>query len=336
MKTFSKDCGAALCRYKLNGKTMGTQYSAVFFADAKLDKALIDARLFAAVDSVDRQMSSWRPDTDLNRLNRAPANEWLSIPPQLFEVLSTALRVARASHDAFDIGVGELVHAWGFGPGNGRVDEARIKALRAEPHRAATEVLELDQAGRRVRKLAAITLDLSGIAKGYGVDQLASCLDGLGISDYLVGIDGEMRARGEKPGGRPWTVAIEKPVRHVREVMGVMELGDGAIATSGDYRHWVDFQGRSYSHTIDGSLRQPSLNQLAAVSVVASTCMLADAWATALLVLGERAGRELAQQRGMDALFVLHDGDGFRQVWVTEGQLIGEAPSPAPCAHEAL
>jgi thiamine biosynthesis lipoprotein len=328
VKTFSegsKTAGPALRRYSLHGPTMGTQYSAVFFAEPKIDEALIGARLFAAVDTVDRQMSTWKPDSDLSRLNRAPVNEWQGVPPELFEVLDAALRVARASHDAFDIGVGELVHAWGFGPRKGLMDEARINAIKAEAHRAATEVLELDHARGRVRKLAAITLDLSGIAKGYGVDQLAACLDQLGISGYLVGIDGEMRARGDKPGGRPWAVAIEKPVRHRREVMGVMELRDAAIATSGDYRHWVDRQGRSYSHTIDGCLRQPAVNQLAAVSVVASTCMLADAWATALLVLGEKAGRELAQERGMDALFVLHEGDSFRQIWVTEGQLICEA-----------
>ena len=311
-------------RYSLHGETMGTRYSAVFFTTPDADETVIAARLFAAVDAVDRQMSSWKPDSDLNRLNSTPADQWLAVPGELFTVLEAALDVSRQSQEAFDIGVGDLVSAWGFGPGQGHIDKARINALKAQTHRPAIDVLELDRVHRRVRKQAAITLDLSGIAKGYGVDQLARCLDTLGITRYLVGIDGEMRARGTKPDGQPWAIAIEKPVRHLREVMGVMELSDAAIATSGDYRHWVEHDGRSHAHTMAGALREPSSNRLAAVSVVASTCMLADAWATALLVLGEKAGVELARAHGMTALFVLHDGDGFQEISVTAGDLSGE------------
>jgi thiamine biosynthesis lipoprotein len=300
---------------------MGTRYSAVFFAPSGLDESRISARLFAAVDAVDRQMSSWNPDSDLSRLNDAPAGQWLEVTDELFTVLDAALDVSRQSQGAFDIGVGELVKAWGFGPANGRVDEQRINALRAQAHRPAMEVLELDPVRRRVHKRAAITLDLSGIAKGYGVDQLARCLDTLGVTRYLVGIDGEMRARDTKPDGRPWSIAIEKPVRDLRDVMGVMELSDAAIATSGDYRHWVEHCGKLHAHTIDGTRRQPAANRLAAVSVVGPSCMLADAWATALLVLGETAGIKLARKRGMTALFVLHDGDDFQEVSINAGEM---------------
>ena len=327
MKTYSdrRDTPAVTWqRYSLHGQTMGTRYSAIYFAAPGIDEAAIDARLFAAVDEVDRQMSSWNPDSDLNRLNAAPANQWLAVPEQLFTVLDAALSVSRESRGAFDIGVGDLVDAWGFGPAQGRIDEQRINALKAQTHRPASDVLEIDSAHRRVRKQTAITLDLSGIAKGYGVDQLARCLDSLGITRYLVGIDGEMRARDTKPDGQPWAIAIEKPVRHLRDVMGVMELSDAAIATSGDYRHWVEHQGKSHAHTIDGALREPASNRLAAVSIVAPCCMLADAWATALLVLGEKAGIELAQERGMTALFVLHHGDGFQEISITAGELPGD------------
>lgn len=324
MKTYSEPHNPpaiALQRYKLHGETMGTRYSAVFFAPPGADEAAIGTRLFAAVDAVDRQMSSWKPDSDLNRLNQAPEHQWLTVPKEMFNVLATALRVSQQSQGAFDIGVGDLVDAWGFGPRGGQVDEQRISALKTQPHRPAIDILDLDHAHHQVRKQAAITLDLSGIAKGYGVDQLGHCLNTLGITHYLVGIDGEMRARGTKPDGQPWAIGVERPVRNVREVMGVMELNDAAIATSGDYRHWAEHQGKSYAHTMNGALREPSRTQLAAVSVVASNCMLADAWATALLVLGETAGIKLAQERGMDALFVLHDGDGFREISIAAGQI---------------
>ncbi|MEO5963203.1 MAG: FAD:protein FMN transferase [Thermomonas sp.] len=310
---------ANLQRYSLHGETMGTRYSAVFFAAPGADEAAIDARLFAAVEAVDRQMSSWKPDSDLNRINGAPVDQWLAVPEQFLTVLEAALEVGRQSHGAFDIGVGDLVSAWGFGVGQGHVDERQINALEAQAYRPAIDVLDLDSVQHRVRKRAAVTLDLSGIAKGYGVDQLARCLDGFRITRYLVGIDGEMRARSTKPDGQPWAIAIEKPVRDQREVMGVMELSDSAIATSGDYRHWVEHQGRSYAHTINGQLRAPASSRLAAVIVVASSCMHADAWATALLVLGEKAGIELARERAMTALFVLHDGDGFQEISITEG-----------------
>ncbi len=311
-------------RYSLHGETMGTRYSALFFAAPGADEAAINARLFVAVDEVDRQMSSWKPDSDLNRLNDAPVDQWLSVPDGLFSVLDAALTISRQSNGAFDIGVGDLVNAWGFGPGNDGPDEQRINALKAQARRSATDVLEIDPVHRRVRKRDAITLDLSGIAKGYGVDQLARCLDTLGVTHYLIGIDGEMRARATKPDGEPWAIAIEKPVRHLREVMGVMELADAAIATSGDYRHWVEHHGTLHAHTINGAVREPACNRLASVSVVASSCMLADAWTTALLVLGEKAGIELARARRMTALFVLHDGDEFEQISITAGELDGD------------
>ncbi|WP_084227786.1 FAD:protein FMN transferase [Lysobacter sp. A03] len=319
MKTSSesaKPAVAVMQRHSLHGETMGTRYSALFFAAPGVDEAAIGQRLFAAVDNVDRQMSSWKADSDLNRLNTEPINEWITVPAELLAVLETALRVGRQSRGAFDIGVGDLVQSWGFGPARGAINVQAITARNDGVQRAASDILELDPVQLRVRKRAEINLDLSGIAKGFGVDQLAGCLDTFGITRYLVGIDGEMRARGSKPDGHPWAVAIEKPVRGVREVSGVMELADAAIATSGDYRHWVEHDGRSYPHTMDASGRRPATNRLAAVSVVASTCMLADAWATALLALGETEGVKLARDRGMEALFTLHDGDGFQEIHV--------------------
>ena len=314
-----------LQRHSLNGETMGTRYSAVFFTPADIDLGAIGAALFAAVDQVDRQMSTWKPDSDLSRLNAAPLQQWHSVPAQLLAVLDTALHVGRASGGAFDIGVGALVNAWGFGATNPQPDAQQIRALGQRPHRPPSEALEIDWAHQRVRKQAALALDLSGIAKGYGVDALARCLDSFGITRYLVGIDGEMRAKGSKPDAQAWTVAIEKPVRHLREVMGVMELSDAAIATSGDYRHWFEVAGQHYAHTMHPARGRPldeRSNRLASVTVVMPSCMLADAWATALLVLGTPAATQLAQQQGMTALLVLRNSaDAFEQISIIDGVL---------------
>ncbi|WP_027926043.1 FAD:protein FMN transferase [Pseudomonas sp. URMO17WK12:I12] len=309
-----------LQRYNLNGETMGTRYTALFYAAAGIDTDAVGHNLARAVARVDQQMSTWKPDSDLNRLNAAPEQQWVSVPEELATVLSAALRVSQQSGGAFDIAVGDLVDAWGFGPAEQTITE---QALTTSPHArlSASAALMIDTQRNQVRKRAPLQLDLNGIAKGFGVDELARCLDELGITRYLVGIDGEMRARGVKPDGQCWAVALEKPRRGVREVMGVMELGDAAIATSGDYRHWVDVAGQAYAHTMNPATGAPLCNPLAAVTVVASSCMLADAWATALMVLGETEGPRLAQERGMDALFVLRDGQQFKEISIVGGQL---------------
>lgn len=293
----------APARISLNGETMGTRYTALFYADAGMDTAPLAAALFAAVDRVDRQMSSWKPESDLNRLNATPVGLWEPIPPELGTVLATGLRIGRASHGAFDLGMGDLVAACGFGPA------ASASALPpAAPRTPAFERLEVDPSLRRARKLASISLDVSGIAKGYGVDELARVMDAFAIPAWLVGIDGEMRARGGKPDGTAWAVAQERPVRGVREAMGVIELTDMAVATSGNYRHFREHDGKTISHTMDPRAGIPLENGIASVTVLAPTCMEADAWATAFMVMGARAGLSLARLRGMEAIFVNSDG----------------------------
>jgi thiamine biosynthesis lipoprotein len=316
VKTFSEQQPhAALQRYSLNGKTMGTRYTAILYASEPVDATAINVRLHAAVDKVDRQMSTWIPASDLCRLNAAPENTWVTIPFELMEVLDIGLQVGQESHGAFDMGVGALVDAWGFGP-SARSFSPHDSAPDPQRSTRASAILDVDRAHRRVRKLHPITLDLSGIAKGYGVDELARCLDRLGVERYLVGIDGEMRARGVKPGGEAWVVAVEKPVFGQREVSGVMELADAAIATSGDYRHWTEVAGKRYAHTMDPRTGKPLSNAVAAVTVLMPTCVLADAWATALLVLGEQDGVALAREKGVDAIFVVREGDQLREILV--------------------
>lgn len=304
---------AAQQRYSLNGETMGTRYSAVFFGPVGLDARAIGASLFAAVDEVDRQMSAWKPDSDLCRLNAAPEHIWFAIPDALAHVIDTGLQVGAESGGAFDIGVGGLVDRWGFGPARRRPAALPTAGAAYIPTDAA---IELDRVNGRIRKRAPVQIDLAGIAKGYGVDQLASCLEGCGLVHYLVGIDGEMRARGGKPGGQPWTVALEAPSYGVREVAGAMELGDTAIASSGDYRHWIDIAGKRYSHTMNPAAGQPVLNGLAAVTVLAPSCMAADAWATAFMVLGADASARVARERGMEVLLTVRRGAQLDEIWV--------------------
>lgn len=300
--------GVSLVRRALNGPTMGTRYSAVFFAPEGIDTESLAATLFEAVDRVDRQMSTWKVDSDLNRLNTAPVGEWVAIPRELTTVLAASLRIGGASNGLFDIGVGDLVAAWGFGCSKSRPDVDRITALAAQARPATTAALELDEVGQRARKHACLSLDLSGIAKGYGVDEMARVMEAFAVPSWLVGIDGDMRARGLKPDGSAWAVGLERPERGARDAMGVIELGDIAVATSGNYRHWVEMDGKTLSHTMNPKTGAPLENNLSSVTVLAATCMEADAWATVLLIVGEKAGPKAVTALGIEAIFVLSDG----------------------------
>ena len=301
---------ARLMDCRSSGDTMGTRYSARFLAPPGADMNAIAAALDAAVTAVDHQMSNWKADSDLSRLNRAALDAWTPVPANLATVLQRAIEIGRETGHAFNIGVGDLVDAWGFGPSAAR----RPHHLRAAPQPRAPidTLLEVDVAGGRVRKHGPVMLDLCGIAKGFGVDELGCVLDSRGIGSWLVGIDGEMGARGTKPDGSAWSIALEAPEHDRRSAMAVIELGDAAIATSGDYRHWAEVDGRRVSHTMDPRTGTPLCNAPASVTVIAARCTDADAYATALMVLGEEAGVALARRLGLDALFVARDGSTLR------------------------
>ncbi|GAA5070120.1 FAD:protein FMN transferase [Roseibacterium beibuensis] len=315
-------------RIALNGPTMGTRWSALFFTKPGFDPAPIRAALQAAVDEVDGQMSTWKRDSDLMRLNAAPVGEWVAVPARLAEVLHLGLEIGRASGGAFDIGMGDAVTAWGFGPGVAAPDS--IRAAMETTRRPAHEALEMDDA--RVRKAAPIALDLNGIAKGYGVDRLAETLRDHGLRNGLVGIDGEMRAMGLRPDGEAWAIAVEAPEAERRTPHSILALQDAAVATSGDYRHWIEVQGRRLSHTMDPRRGAPLIASPASVTVVARTCAEADAWATALMVLGPDKGATLARRSGLDALFLLRADDASAR-GVGVGRLFSEEPAAIASAE---
>lgn len=382
--------GARLNRCRASGATMGTRYGAQFYAPPTADARTIAAALDAAVRAVDAQMSNWKADSDLSRLNRATPGSWTPICANLAAVLVRAREIGRETDNAFNIGVGTLVDRWGFGPGaaanrqadnewaanrqaagrhtvdrrtvarhmvdrhtvdrhtadrhtadrqtkdgrtpdrqparpadpanglSGAIDaRRRASILRGpvpSPCRPIDELLEVDVARGRARRLADVAFDLCGIAKGFGVDELARVLDRHGIGAWLVGIDGELRARGCKPDGSPWAIALEAPDYGRRGAMGAIDLVDAAVATSGDYRHWADFGGERLSHTMDPRAGAPLRGDIASVTVVAPTCTDADAYATALMVLGAQAGCAHAERHGLDALFVVRDGDALRTI----------------------
>ena len=311
MPKTSSDSAAPCKRTTLHGPTMGTRWSASVDADATMDLVALRQDLAAAVEQVDDQMSPWKPDSDLMRLNRAPVGTWLDLPAEMMEVLVCALDIHRLSAGAFDPGVGALVDAWGFGAVRDAPDAVAIHAARQAAPGPTHECLEFDRPAGRARKRAPLQLDLCGIAKGYAVDRMAAVLQQHGVQHALAALDGELRAVGSQASGPAWAVALERPEAGRRAVHGVIELQDLAVATSGDYRRYLEVGDARLAHTMDARRCAPVNNAVASVTVLARTCMHADAWATALLVTGPGEGLAMAQRMGMEALFLLRRPEGL-------------------------
>ncbi len=311
MPKTSFEAAAPCKRTTLNGPTMGTRWSATVDAHASQDLATLQQDLAAAVAQVDEQMSPWKPDSDLMRLNRAPVDTWVNLPAELLEVLACALDICRLSAGAFDPGVGALVDAWGFGAVRDAPDAVAINAARQAAPRSTHACLELDLSAGRARKLALLQLDLCGIAKGYAVDRMAAVLQQRGGQHALLALDGELRAVGGQSSGMPWAVALESPEAGKRAVHGVIDLQNLAVATSGDYRRYLEVGDARLTHNMDARRAAPVNNAVASVTVLARSCMHADAWATALLVAGPGEGLAMAQRMGLEALFLLRRPEGL-------------------------
>jgi thiamine biosynthesis lipoprotein len=298
-------------RVNLHGPTMGTRWSVTLDADAALDLAALRRDLSAAVQLVDDQMSPWKPDSDLMRLNRAPVDTWVHLPAGLLEVLACSQDINRLSAGTFDPGVGALVNAWGFGAVHDAPDAAAIHAARQAPPLPMHKALALDMSAGRAFKSALLQLDLCGIAKGYAVDRMATVLQHYGVQHALAALDGELRAVGTQANAEPWNVALEGPVEGRRTAHSVIELQDLAVATSGDYRRFLQVGDARLAHTMDPRRSAPVNNTVASVTVLATSCMHADAWATALLVAGPGEGLAMAQRMGLDVLFLLRRAEGL-------------------------
>lgn len=308
--------------HALQGQSMGTTWSVRCVAPRELRLDVIARAINAALDDVVAQMSHWEPGSDLSRFNAAPAGHAQLLAPAFATVMAAALTVATASEGAYDPGAGELVALWGFGPSGLRPrhdepgfalpTEADIEAARRD-----WRALGWDAAAHRLTQPGGVRLDLSAIAKGYAVDRVSEVLAGCGLPDHLVEIGGELRGAGLKTEGQPWWVDLEPPAPDCGLAPTRIALHGLAIATSGDYRRcFIDAAGRRRSHTLDPRSGRPIEHGIASVSVVHESAMWADAWSTALTVLGPEAGLALATARGLAAQLVWRDDAGsFQEAW---------------------
>ena len=300
----------------IDGQIMGTSYSVRF--DAAGDKSL-SAAIHTALQDVDAHMSTWRASSELTQFNNSTHGDWQPLTAATTQVVAHALETSRASKGAFDVTVGPLVDLWGFGGGSEESSRNGTRPARSDISQTLAavghEAIEVDVTANAIRKQnSASRLDLSGIAKGHAVDQIAAVMNAHGIENYLAEVGGELKARGLKPDGSQWRVAIERPDAGKRDVYRVINLQDRAIATSGDYRNFFsDDAGKLYSHSIDPRTGQPVSHELASVSVLAESTMAADALSTALMIMGPDDAMTFANQHQIAAHVILKSGKALEE-----------------------
>jgi thiamine biosynthesis lipoprotein len=298
----------------ITGSTMGTTYSVKVVGplhDTRVLRNTIDTRL----EAVNAQMSTWRTDSEISRFNASESTAWFPVSTDFLTVTRRAKELGRLTDGALDITVMPLVDLWGFGPAfspDAVPDAATIAAVLT---RVGSQNVEIRNDPPALRKVDATTrIDLSAIAKGFGVDTLADLLSAMGYRNFLVEIGGEVRAAGVRPDGSAWRVAVEKPVAGERTAELVVPLQDAAVATSGDYRNFFEMNGTRYSHVIDPRTGSPPDNGVASVTVVTADATTADGLATGLMVMGKDAGLALAEREELAVLFILRRPDGFEMI----------------------
>ncbi|MGB0723372.1 MAG: FAD:protein FMN transferase [Gammaproteobacteria bacterium] len=310
-------CGPAPAPHtvtELSGATMGTTYSVkVVDLPGSVDVDSLRSDVDGVLRDINAMMSTYDPASELSRFNTHAGNDWFAVSPEVVEVIMEARRVSELSGGRFDVTVGPLVELWGFGApdtGNAVPSDQAVRDARA---RVGFEKLDVRMQPPGLRKTEpGLHVDLSAIAKGYAVDRVSALLASRGLAHHLVEIGGELRGRGMSHRAVPWRIGVERPDATGRSVYAAVNLADRGMATSGDYRNFFEREGQRYSHTMDPRTGRPVRSGLASVTVVADTCMSADALATALMALGPVDAFALAEQEGIAAFFIERTDTGFR------------------------
>lgn len=319
------------------GQTMGTTYSVKvsqppdepgWAGEAQLK---IDAEL----RHINDQMSTYLESSELSRFNDSTSTDWFEVSTETAAVVQFALEVGQKTDGAFDITVGPLVDRWSFGPGKRHQDVPSDDELEELGKHVGQAHLAVRFDPPALKKdIAKLRVDLSAIAKGHGVDRVVDVLNRLGAENVFVEIGGEVRVTGEKQtrtGPQPWKVGIQRPDSVNNDIVLAYSMNNVAMATSGDYRNFFEVDGQRYSHTIDPVTRRPVRHNLASVTVIMPTCMAADAWATALDVVGAERAEKLATENQLDTLLITRGirageqlanaGDGAANGAITAGSI---------------
>ena len=294
---------------------MGTTYSIKLVSlPPSINQEKLQNEIQSALNEIDHLMSTYLPSSELSRFNAYDRSDWFAVSPLTMRVIREALEVSQQSKGAFDLTVGKLVNIWGFGKDSGEKVPPSEQEIQEILKTIGYQRIEIDTNQNKIKKNdPSIVLDLSAVAKGFAVDEVANLLEGHQVANYLVEVGGEIRVNGTKQNEIPWVLAIEKPITTKRAIYKTLSIGQNGMATSGDYRNFFVKDGKRYSHVIDPETGYPIQHETGLVSVIQKSCATADAWATALLVLGKDKGYEIAVKNNLSVLFVYRSKGGFRE-----------------------
>jgi thiamine biosynthesis lipoprotein len=299
--------------HSVGGLAQGTTYSVQWWRATEIDEDGFESALKSELERIDALLSTYRPDSTLERFNAVDTTDPQTLPAELVALLRLAAEVHAASDGCFDPTVRPLVRAWGFDGDEPHVPDAG--ALAAARARVGFDKIELVD-GEHVRKrIPGVEIDMSSIGQGYTVARLAAIAERYGLGDFLVEIGGEVAGRGRRPDGRSWRVGIESPGAE-GEPLRAISLPAGAttaVITSGTYRHFFEADGRRYGHILDPRTGSPVEHALVSATVAGPDAASAAAWGTALLCLGPDAGAATAERLGLAAVLIVRQGDAFVQ-----------------------
>ncbi|WP_428612161.1 FAD:protein FMN transferase [Shewanella sp.] len=309
---FISACTQPVKTISLSGQTMGTTYHIKFVGDQQMpDEQLLQAEIDLALEQVNDQMSTYRTDSELSRFNQMTLETGLAVSPDTAKVVQTGIDLYRKTDGALDITLGPLVNLWGFGPDKRPTRVPSAELIAQTKAKTGIEYLKVD--GLKLSKSNPdLYVDLSSIAKGFGVDRVAKLLSKYQPKGYLVEIGGEISLYGVKLDGSDWVIAIEQPDEDERSVQQLIKPGNMALATSGDYRNYYEEEGQRFTHIIDPRNGYPIDHKLASVTVLAKESMIADGYATAMMVMGTEASLALAECEGLAIMLIEKQAQGFK------------------------
>lgn len=303
-------CGDGDSMERFGGQAMGSTYSIQYVRQAGVPApAEVRVAVEQILAEVDRQMSTYRSDSEIERFNQLPADRCRKMPAPVLELVRVGEQLSEQSEGAFDLTVEPLLNLWGFGPQARAEKVPTARAIAEVRQRVGHAHLRID--GDLLCKDAAVEVDFNSLAAGYAVDTIVAKLEAMGIRDYLAEVTGELKGAGKKADGTPWRVALEAP-RDDRQVAERIVAIDGyALSTSGDYRHYFEQDGQRFSHAFDARSGLPISHALASVTVIHPEALMADGLSTLLLILGPERGWDYAEKHAIGAIFVMRADTGF-------------------------
>lgn len=303
---------------RLSGETMGTTFNITAIGE-DLDETALGNAVQDTLAEVNAKMSNWDPNSEVSTFSASTSTEPMPVSDAFALVIEAANDVHAKSGGTFDVTLGPLIELWGFGPREPEDPvpaDAEIAAALAQV--GQDRLLTLDrEAGTLAKSAPGVGVNLSAIAKGYGIDAIAEQLRAAGIENYMVEIGGDLVAMGQNDKGESWQIGVEKPEAGAQSIQLVVPLDNLGMATSGDYKNFFEQDGVRYSHIIDPTTGRPITHRTTSVTVLADSAMMADAWATAMLALGQEKGLELAEQHKLAVFFISRDVTNGDEAYIT-------------------